>query len=582
MGKTQILGSLVNTILTDSSNNVGLGGAANASFKLQVTGATNLTGALTGAAATFSGNLEVFNSGAGQTAGDFIVNPTTKYVYVGRQSTTSGDNTTFVVRDRTGTARATIPGGGSIDTVFSTNSSNFKITNYSGTDLLSISNTGAATFSSSVTTGGNVTLNSSSLLRLGNSDNASTMQIWNSQSGAANNFLIYDNAASAYRFVISNTGNVGIGTTSPSQLLHIQKDQNTATNLLIRNDSSGASAEAYMNVSNGTYLTAIGTRGTGTAAYNSLDTNSGMLNYNGNTSLTINATDASAVIKFTTNNFTERMRITSGGGIKIYNGTNPPTGNGLELFYNGTSGVIGGYDRDTSTFKQLYFFGSNTIFENGGSERMRITSGGDLLLKDTGGNTAMTFTQVGSNIIQGNTSNLILQSTGFNIYLRPNASYRTYIDGGTGLSITGSLSKGSGSFRIEHPLESLSSTHDLVHSFVESPQANNIYRGKVQLVNGKAEVNLDEVSTMTEGTFVALNREIHTYTSNETDWDAVRGIVNGNIITIECQNNQSNAFVTWLVIGERQDKHMMDTEWTDDNGKVIVEPLKEIKNTETL
>jgi len=34
MGKTQILGSLVNTILTDSSNNVGIGGAANASFKL--------------------------------------------------------------------------------------------------------------------------------------------------------------------------------------------------------------------------------------------------------------------------------------------------------------------------------------------------------------------------------------------------------------------------------------------------------------------------------------------------------------------------------------------------------------------
>jgi len=29
-----------------------------------------------------------------------------------------------------------------------------------------------------------------------------------------------------------------------------------------------------------------------------------------------------------------------------------------------------------------------------------------------------------------------------------------------------------------------------------------------------------------------------------------------------------------LVIGERQDQHMKDTDWTDDNGKVIVEPLK--------
>jgi hypothetical protein len=143
--------------------------------------------------------------------------------------------------------------------------------------------------------------------------------------------------------------------------------------------------------------------------------------------------------------------------------------------------------------------------------------------------------------------------------------------------VDGILSKASGSFRIEHPLDSMSETHELVHSFVESPQANNIYRGKVQLKNGVAQVNLDEVSTMTEGTFVALNTEIHTYTSNETDWDAVRGKVVDNILTIECQNNQSNVVVSWLVIGERHDKHMMNTSWTDENGRVIVEPLKPIK-----
>jgi hypothetical protein len=148
------------------------------------------------------------------------------------------------------------------------------------------------------------------------------------------------------------------------------------------------------------------------------------------------------------------------------------------------------------------------------------------------------------------------------------------------LAVRGALSKGSGSFKIDHPLESMTETHHLVHSFVESPQANNIYRGKVQLINGKAEVNLDEVSTMTEGTFVLLNREIHTYTSNETDWHAVRGNVIGNILHIECQNEESNAIVSWLVIGERQDKHMMDTDWTDENGRVIVEPLKPIKNEE--
>ena len=145
------------------------------------------------------------------------------------------------------------------------------------------------------------------------------------------------------------------------------------------------------------------------------------------------------------------------------------------------------------------------------------------------------------------------------------------------LDVNGSLSKNSGSFKIDHPLEEKKDSHYLVHSFVESPQANNIYRGKVQLINGSAIVNLDEVSTMTEGTFVALNRDIHTYTSNESDWDAVRGSVEGNILTIECQNAQSTATVSWLVIGERHDQHMYDTSWTDENGKVIVEPLKQIE-----
>jgi hypothetical protein len=29
-----------------------------------------------------------------------------------------------------------------------------------------------------------------------------------------------------------------------------------------------------------------------------------------------------------------------------------------------------------------------------------------------------------------------------------------------------------------------------------------------------------------------------------------------------------------MVVGERQDQHMLDTNWTDENGKVIVEPAK--------
>jgi hypothetical protein len=145
------------------------------------------------------------------------------------------------------------------------------------------------------------------------------------------------------------------------------------------------------------------------------------------------------------------------------------------------------------------------------------------------------------------------------------------------VSISGALSKGSGSFRISHPLPELAETHDLVHSFIEGPQADNIYRGKVTLDGGTASVNIDTVSGMTEGTFVLLNREVQCFTSNETGWVHVRGSVTGNVLTIEAQDNTCTDTISWMVIGERKDKHMYDTDWTDENGKVIVEPIKIIE-----
>ena len=79
---------------------------------------------------------------------------------------------------------------------------------------------------------------------------------------------------------------------------------------------------------------------------------------------------------------------------------------------------------------------------------------------------------------------------------------------------------------------------------------------------------------MTDGTFVILCRDVQCFTTNESDWTPVKGSVSGNILTIEAQDNTSTANISWMVIGERQDKHMHDTDWTDKNGKVIVEPLK--------
>jgi hypothetical protein len=155
---------------------------------------------------------------------------------------------------------------------------------------------------------------------------------------------------------------------------------------------------------------------------------------------------------------------------------------------------------------------------------------------------------------------------------------RISIDSSGNTDINGTLSKGGGTFRIPHPVASKTATHDLVHSFIEGPQADNLYRGKIDLVAGTATVNIDTVAGMTEGTFVLLNRDVQCFTSNETGWTAVRGTVSGNTISIEAQDNTCTDTISWMVVGERHDQFMYDNEFADDDGHIIVEPTKRLDN----
>ena len=140
------------------------------------------------------------------------------------------------------------------------------------------------------------------------------------------------------------------------------------------------------------------------------------------------------------------------------------------------------------------------------------------------------------------------------------------------LDVAGALSKGSGSFKIAHPLKP--DTHDLVHSFVEGPQADNIYRGVTKLKSGYAEINIDENFNMTPGTFEALNRQIQCFTTNETGWELVRGRVEGAMLIIESKEPCDDE-ISWMVIGERQDGEIYRSSLTDENGRIIVEPRRE-------
>jgi hypothetical protein len=142
------------------------------------------------------------------------------------------------------------------------------------------------------------------------------------------------------------------------------------------------------------------------------------------------------------------------------------------------------------------------------------------------------------------------------------------------LSVNGSLSKGSGSFRIPHPLPEKENTHFLVHSFTESPFADLIYSGMVTLGDqGKATVNIDDASTMTRGTFEALTCNRRRSCTNEGGFTNIKSALNGNLLIIEAADPNCRDEIFWQVIGERCDKHMKNTDWTDEYGRVIVEPL---------
>jgi hypothetical protein len=89
------------------------------------------------------------------------------------------------------------------------------------------------------------------------------------------------------------------------------------------------------------------------------------------------------------------------------------------------------------------------------------------------------------------TSSGVIGSSGSGIGVRgySNTGYAAYLEGN--VRITGTLQKGGGSFKIDHPLDPANKY--LPHSFVESPDMKNVYDGVVVLDDkGEAEIELPD------------------------------------------------------------------------------------------
>jgi hypothetical protein len=115
------------------------------------------------------------------------------------------------------------------------------------------------------------------------------------------------------------------------------------------------------------------------------------------------------------------------------------------------------------------------------------------------------------------------------------------------LTVTGSVSKGSGSFKIDHPLDPANSY--LSHSFVESPDMMNIY-------NGNTTTDKDGFATVTlPSYFEALNQDFRYQLTviGRFAQAIVAKEIRDNQFTI--QTDQPLTRVSWQVTGVRHDAY---------------------------
>jgi hypothetical protein len=127
------------------------------------------------------------------------------------------------------------------------------------------------------------------------------------------------------------------------------------------------------------------------------------------------------------------------------------------------------------------------------------------------------------------------------------------------VEISGNLSKGGGSFKIDHPLDP--ENKYLYHSFVESPDMMNIYNGNVTTdANGEATVELPDW-------FEALNKDFRYQLTiiGAFAQAMVAEKIKGNRFTI--RTSVPGVEVSWQVTGIRKDAYA-------DRHRIPVEEMK--------
>ena len=176
---------------------------------------------------------------------------------------------------------------------------------------------------------------------------------------------------------------------------------------------------------------------------------------------------------------------------------------------------------------------------------------GDPGCGETSGNMGLQLGQTG---MSGCTNYTLVGNTAGSTYVNANSGQELHLRvnnvdalraSSTGVAVVGTLSKGGGSFMIDHPLDPANKY--LYHSFVESPDMKNIYDGTITTDGaGLATVTLPDW-------FESLNRDFRYQLTviGQFAQAIVAGKVANNQFRI--QTDKPNVEVSWQVTGIRQD-----------------------------
>ena len=139
------------------------------------------------------------------------------------------------------------------------------------------------------------------------------------------------------------------------------------------------------------------------------------------------------------------------------------------------------------------------------------------------------------------------------------------------LDVTSGFSASNKQFKIQHPLNE---NKWLYHTSTESPRADLIYRGMLQLQSGVGSASIDSASNMTNGTFNALTKNPQLFLQNNESFDRIKGYVQSGSVYVLSENQNSTASIDWSVIAERQDTEILKSPLYDRNGKYKTENYK--------